>query len=256
MRIAVVGGTGLVGRNTVEAIRRNGHEAVVIALSTGVDLATGVGLDQALAGVETTIDVTSVETPDRETTIRLFGTFTRNLLDAALRAKVKHHVLLSILGVDRIEGNPHHSGKRKQEELVMASAVPYTIVRATQFYEFAEMVVQWTRKGDVATVPPALMQPVAVTDVAATLAEVAAGKPQGRIDLAGPEPQDFVDMTRRVLAARGDTVKLVPSWHDGPYGVEAAGEVLLPGPEARIAPTTFDTWLEQLSKGSASKAAG
>jgi uncharacterized protein YbjT (DUF2867 family) len=159
-------------------------------------------------------------------------------------ARSYHHVVLSIAGVDRAEGNPHYAGKRRQEELVRAGAVPWTVVRATQFHDFAAMVVGWTRRDDTAVVPPLLVQPIAVSDVARVLAEIAGGPPrEGVLEVAGPEPQDLVDMARRTLVARGDRVRLVPSWRGGPFGVEMAGEVLLPGPAARIVSTTFDAWL-------------
>ncbi len=236
MRIAVIGGTGVVGHHTVQALRRAGHAAVVVARARGVDVSTGKGLDEALVGVDTVVDVTNLQAPDAEGTRNLFAAVTRNLLAAEQRAKVKHHVVLSIVGVDRIEGNPHYAGKRLQEELVSSGAVPYTIQRATQFHEFAGMVVSWTRQGDVATVPPILVQPVAAADAAAVLAEIATGAPRGRaVDLAGPEPQDLVDMARRTLAARNESIRLIPSWRTGVFGLDAAGEVLLAGPEARLA---------------------
>lgn len=163
-----------------------------------------------------------------------------------------HHVLLSIVGIDRVEGNGHYVGKRRQEELVAVGPVPATILRATQFFDFAGVVVGWTRDGDVATVPPLLVQPVAVGDVAEVLADIAAGAPRGRApDLAGPEPHDFVDMARRTQVARGDPIRLVPSWQDSPFGLDMAGDVLLPGPDAQLAPTTFDAWLATLDGGQA-----
>jgi hypothetical protein len=144
-----------------------------------------------------------------------------------------------------------------QEELVSAGPIPFTILRATQFHEFARMVVAWSRRGEIAVVPPLLMQLVAAADVGAVLAEIAAGAPRGRAtDLAGPEPQDLVDMARRTLAARRESIRLVPSWRGGLFGADAAGEALLPGPDARLAPTTFDAWLAaQGETGSRSVAA-
>jgi uncharacterized protein YbjT (DUF2867 family) len=156
---------------------------------------------------------------------------------------VRHHVLLSIVGVDRVEGNAHYGGKRRQEEVVAAGRVPYTIVRATQFYEFPDLLAGWLRSGDTVPVAPLLLQPVAARDVGQLLAEVAVGAPAGRIELAGPHRHDFVDMTRRVFAARGDDVTLAPTWRDALFGVEMAGEVMLPDEAARIGPTTFDDWL-------------
>jgi uncharacterized protein YbjT (DUF2867 family) len=244
MRIAVVGGTGVAGRHTVAALTRAGQDTGVISRSHGVDVATGKGLDQALDGVDAVIDVSAVQAADAEATRQLFGTTTRNLLAAAQRAKVKHHVLLSIVGVDRIAGNPHYAGKRLQEDLVKAGSIPFTIQRATQFYEFAGTVVGWMRQGDVAAIPPLLLQPLAASDVGEALAEIVLGNPQGRArDLAGPEPQDFVDMARRTLVARGESIRLIPTWHGGLFSVEAAGEIMLPDPDSRLAPTTFDTWL-------------
>jgi uncharacterized protein YbjT (DUF2867 family) len=244
MRVAVVGGTGIAGRHTVAALRRAGHDTVVVTRSRGVDVVTGKGLDDALAGVDVVVDVTAVQGPDAEATRKLFAAATRNLLAAEQRAKVRHHVLLSIAGVDRIEGNAHYAGKRLQEEIVASGPIPRTIQRATQFHEFAGTVVEWTRQGNVAHVPPLLIQPVAAADVGEVLAEVATGDPLGRAtDLAGPEPQDLVDMARRILAARGESIRLVPSWRTGVFGPDAAGEALLPGPDARLASTTFDAWL-------------
>jgi uncharacterized protein YbjT (DUF2867 family) len=161
MRMAVIGGTGVVGRHTVEALRRAGHDTVVVARSRGVDIATGEGLDDALVGVDTVIDVTNMQAPDAEATEELFAAATRNLLAAEQRARVRHHVLLSIVGIDRLEGNAHFAGKRRQEQLLSDSPIPVTIQRATQFYEFAWTVVGWTRQGRTATVPPLLVQPVA-----------------------------------------------------------------------------------------------
>jgi uncharacterized protein YbjT (DUF2867 family) len=214
----------------------------------GVDVITGAGLSEALGGVESVVDVLNLRAAGADEARSRFGEATTRLLAAEQEAGVAHHVLLSILGLDRLEGGPHYVGKRRQEELALVGPVPVTIVRAAQFHEFAGMVVDWTRRGDVAIVPPLLVQPIAASDVGAVLAEVATGEPHdGIIDLAGPEPQDLVDMARRTLAARGESIRLVPSWR-GPFGVEAAGEVLLPGPDARLAETTFDAWLARGSR--------
>jgi uncharacterized protein YbjT (DUF2867 family) len=243
MRIAVVGGTGAVGRHVVTALERDGHEAVVVSRSRGADVFTGEGLDAALHAAQAVVDVTSLEAADVDAVRTFFATGTRNLLAAEARAGVRHHVLLSIVGLDRIEGNAHHAGKKAQEELVRAGAIPWTILRAAQFHEFAGMVVDWMRVGDAARVPPILIQPVAA-DVGDVLAEIAAGPPLRRIvDLVGPQVEDLFDMARRTVAARAEKVRLVPSWRDTIYGPEAAGEVLLPPSDARIAPTSFDDWL-------------
>ncbi|WP_345148870.1 NmrA family transcriptional regulator, partial [Nonomuraea rubra] len=158
-------------------------------------------------------------------------------------AGVRHHVLLSIVGVHRVEGNAHYAAKREQERLVEAGPVPWTIVPATQFHDFAAMVASWTERDGVATIAPLLVQPIAPADVAEVLAEIAVGDPKGRYaDVAGPEPQDLVDMARRTHQARGREVRLVPSW-SAMFGPEMAGNALLPGEGARLAPTTFEEWL-------------
>jgi uncharacterized protein YbjT (DUF2867 family) len=243
MRIAVAGATGNIGALTVAALERGGHEVVRISRSLGVDLTTGEGLDAALAGVEAVVDATNAPAADQAETVAFFGGATRNLLAAEEKAGVRHHVLLSIVGIDRVEGNAHYAGKREQERLVSAGPVPWTIVPATQFHDFAAMVAGWTEQDGVATIAPLLVQPIAPADIADILAEIAVGEPRGRYaDVAGPEPQDLVDMARRTYRARGREITLVPTW-SGIFGPAMAGNVLLPGDGARIAPTTFDEWL-------------
>ncbi|MDG4824144.1 SDR family oxidoreductase [Asanoa sp. WMMD1127] len=244
MRVAVIGGTGLVGRHVVDVLRATGHDPVAVSRGSGVDVSTGAGLDDALAGAAAVVDAVSFEAADRAAAERFFSAATENLLAAEQRAGVGHHVLLSIVGLDRVEGNPHYAGKRIQEALVSDGAIPWTIVAATQFFDFGAQLAGWTRTGDAAVVPPLLVRPVAVADVAGLLAEVAVGKPLGRtVQIAGPETHDLVDMARRTLDARGEAVRLIASWDDSPLGVEMAGNVLLPDDGARIAPTTFETWL-------------
>ncbi|MEV4293747.1 SDR family oxidoreductase [Microbispora rosea] len=243
MRIAVAGATGNIGKLTVAALERDGHDVVPVSRSLGVDLMTGEGLDKALDGVEAVVDAISSNSVDRDESVAYFGTTTRNLLAAEERAGVRHHVLLSIIGIHKVEGNAHYAGKREQERLVSAGSVPWTIVPVAQFHDFAAMVAGWAEQDGVATIAPLLVQPIAPADVADVLTEIAVGEPQGRYtDVAGPEPQDLVDMARRTFAARGRTVKLVPTW-SGIFGTAMAGEVLLPGEGARLAPTTFDEWL-------------
>ncbi|WP_030506870.1 SDR family oxidoreductase [Microbispora rosea] len=243
MRIAVAGATGNIGKLTVAALERDGHDVVPVSRSLGVDLMTGEGLDKALDGVEAVVDAISSNAVDRDESVAYFGTTTRNLLAAEERAGVRHHVLLSIIGIHKVEGNAHYAGKREQERLVSAGSVPWTIVPVAQFFDFAAMVAGWAEQDGVATIAPLLVQPIAPADVADVLAEIAVGRPQGRYtDVAGPEPQDLVDMARRTFSARGRTVELVPTW-SGIFGTAMAGDVLLPGEGARIAPTTFDEWL-------------
>ncbi|PEG57536.1 NAD(P)H-binding protein [Mycolicibacterium boenickei] len=245
MRVAVAGATGNIGARVVAALQAAGHEVVAISRSSGVDLSTGEGLDAALAGVRAVVDAISAPPTDRDSTVDYLGTATRTLLAAEERAGVSHHVLLSIVGIHGIDGNPHYAGKREQERLIEAGSVPWTIVPATQFHDFAEMVVSWTERDGRAEIAPLLVQPIDPDDVAAVLAEVAVGHPQGRYaDVAGPQTQDLVDLARRTLAARGREVTLVPTW-SSVFGVEMAGNALLPGAGARIAPTTFDQWLSR-----------
>lgn len=243
MRIAVAGATGNIGARTVAVLEQAGHEVVRISRSLGVDLSTGEGLDAALAGVEAVVDASSGPSFGVEETVAYFAATTSNLLVAEERAGVRHHVLLSIVGVHLVEGNAHYAGKREQERLVAAGPVPWTIVPVTQFHDFAAMVASWTEREGVATIAPLLVQPIAPADVADVLTDVVTGEPRGRhVDVAGPEPQDLVDMARRTLEARGRVLKLVPTW-SGFFSPEMAGDVLLPGDGARITPTTFDEWL-------------
>jgi uncharacterized protein YbjT (DUF2867 family) len=243
MRIAVAGATGNIGGRTVSALERNGHEAIRISRSLGVDLTTGEGLDAALDGVDAVVDAISAELTNRDEASAYFGATTRNLLTAEERVGVRHHVLLSIVGIHRVEGNAHYAGKREQERLIAEDSVPWTIVPATQFHDFAATVCGWTERDGVATIAPLLVQPIAPTDVAEILAEIATGEAQSRyVDVAGPETQDLVDMARRTNEVRGHNVKLVPTW-SGIFDDSMAGNVMLPGENVRIAPMTFDDWL-------------
>jgi uncharacterized protein YbjT (DUF2867 family) len=245
MKIAVAGATGNIGALTVELLERLGHEVVGISRSLGIDLATVTAPSLALTGVDAVIDVTNIPASTAAEGVERFGIATRNLIEAGQRAGVQHHVLLSILGVDRVDGPAHYAGKREQERIVASGPVPWTIVRASQFHDFAGMVAQWTERDGVATLPPLLVQPIAPRDVAQILVETAMAEPARRhIDIAGPEPQDLVDMARRTYEARGRSVKLVPSWSSA-FGPSMAGDVLLPTEEARIAETTFDEWLAE-----------
>jgi uncharacterized protein YbjT (DUF2867 family) len=243
MRIAIVGGTGLTGRHTAAAAQRAGNVVVIVARSTGADLMTGTGVIQALQGVEAVIDVTNAPVADVESARLAFGTMTRNLLNAEQRAGVRHHVLLSIVSINRLPHVPHYAGKLAQEALVEEGRVPFTIVRATQFHEFGEQMVQWNRQGDSAVIPPLLLQPVAASDVGDVLAETATRAPLNQsFELAGPDRLELVEMARRTMAARRQPVEVKAGWSGG-FDQTAAGEAFLPGPNARIAPTSFDAWL-------------
>ena len=245
LRIAVAGGTGLVGRAVVAQLQRLGHQPVIFSRRHGIDLTSTSNGDLAasLDDVYAVVDVTNTPSADPESARRFFGAVTRRLVTAGRQVGVRRHVLLSILGIDRVKGNAHFAGKRLQQELVIEHAPDHVIVRAAPFHDFAAMVVGWTRRADTAIVPPLLVQPIDVTEVAKELVDAATIESSpGCIELAGPRPEDLVDMARRTLSARGENLHLMPSWR-GPLGPDMAGEVLLPGPAARLGSKTFDEWL-------------
>lgn len=244
MRIAVAGGTGRIGRLVVAELEREGHEAVTLSRSEGIDLLTGVGLRQRLEGVDAVIDATNPPVADIAEAEHAFTTITRNLLAAESETGVAHHVVLSIAALDAVAGNPHYYGKRAQEREVATGRVPFTIVRATQFHDFPAMIAEWAVVDGEAIVPPLLMQPIAPADVAAALVATATETPLSEsFDIAGPRTEDAVDMARRTLAVRDVDLPLRAAWQGAALGVEFAGDVLLPAPGARLAPTSFDEWL-------------
>jgi len=246
MRIVVAGGTGLVGSQVVDRLRTAGHEAVVAARSEGVDLLTGDGLAAALEGADAVIDATNTPAQTPEETVAFFRTVATNLLEAEQEAGVAHHVLLSITNLDRKGvGNAHTKGKQRQEEIVQAGPVPWSIVRAAQFFEFGELVSGWTREGDRVRIPPVRLQPVAASDVAQLLADVSTGAPQGVVAIAGPEPVDFVELVERTFAARGEAVDIVSSFDGMPFAADTPDGALLAPPDAVIGTTTLDQWLAE-----------
>lgn len=243
MRVAVVGASGQIGSHTVVALERAGHEVVRVGRATGADVCTGAGLAEALAGIDSVLDVTNNRSQDEAEIVEFFRTGSQHLLAAGRQAGVRHHVVLSVVGIDNGQRVPHYAGKRAQERLVAAGPVPWTIVRSTQFHELAARAATMAERDGVATIAPLLVQPIAPADVGRILAEVATGEPHDAVlEIAGPRTEDFVDMARRTLAARGQQIDLVPTWR-GIFDTSMSGEVLLPGPEARIAPTTFESWL-------------
>lgn len=244
MLIAVAGGTGRIGRLVVAELEREGHEGVALSRGEGIDLLTGVGLRQRLEGVDAVIDATNPPVADIAEAEHAFTTITRNLLAAESETGVAHHVVLSIAALDAVAGNPHYYGKRAQEREVATGRVPFTIVRATQFHDFPAMIAEWAVVDGEAIVPPLLMQPIAPADVAAALVATATETPlSASFDIAGPRTEDAVDMARRTLAVRGVDLPLRAAWQGAALGVEFAGDVLLPAPGARLAPTSFDDWL-------------
>jgi uncharacterized protein YbjT (DUF2867 family) len=243
MRIAVAGGTGVVGRHVVEAVRAAGHEPVVLARAAGVDLTTGDGLDRALDGVARLVDVTNISTLRASTATAFFESVTGHLLASGRRAGVEHHVTLSIVGIDRV-GLGYYAAKRRQEELVLGGGVPVTVLRATQFHEFAEQMLQRVGRGPVVIAPPMLSQPVAAREVGQELVRLVVGEPKGMApEIAGPEVHQMADLLRRVLRARHASRLVVPLPAVGAAARAAAGGGLLPegdGPRGR---QTFDEWL-------------
>ncbi|MET7747625.1 NAD(P)H-binding protein [Micromonospora sp. NPDC005367] len=241
MRIAVAGGTGWIGRRVVDSVRARGHEPVVIARSRGVDLIRGTGLDEALTDVAAVIDVTNRSTISRKRSVNFFGTVTGNLLAAGRRAGVRHHVALSVVGVDRV-GFGYYAGKRRQEELVLDGRVPATVLRSTQFHEFAAQRAAY--RGPIVAVPQVLSQPIAAHEVARCLVDLAVAEPAGLVpDIAGPQQLRMPDMARRLLRFRGSHRVVLPVRLPGATGRAMAGGALLPtGPGPR-GMQTFDQWL-------------
>ncbi len=243
-RVAVAGGTGAVGRHVVEAARRAGHETVVIARSTGVDLVDGHGLQDALAGADVVIDVSSIGTLSAKASVGFFETVTRNLLAAEGKAGVGHHVALSIVGAaDAPSG--YYAGKAAQERLLTSSGDRWSILRATQFHEFAAQMVKRGAMLGTILVPKMLSQPVAAAEVAEELVAIAGGAPRGLArDLGGPRPERMADLVRRYVRATGRPRPVVEVRMPGAMGRASADGTLLPGPRAKLGVQTFDEWLK------------
>ncbi|ROO84778.1 uncharacterized protein YbjT (DUF2867 family) [Actinocorallia herbida] len=248
MRIAVAGGTGTIGRHIVAALAEAGHETVVLSRAAGVDLVTGDGLDKALDGVETVVDTANVSTLSRGKAEAFFTAETTHLLEAETRAGVRHHVLLSIVGIDRVPFG-YYQGKVLQERLVTEGAVPWTVLRATQFHEFAAQTRQTLPPGPVALVPAARTRPIAAREAAAVLAGLAAGGPQGRVpDLAGPREEYLPAMVRALLRTRGDRRPVLALPLPGKAGKAMREGGLLPtGPGPR-GTQTFAAWLTEQAR--------
>ncbi|MFC5788873.1 3-beta hydroxysteroid dehydrogenase [Agromyces tardus] len=243
MKIAVAGGTGTVGRHVVDIVRERGHDGVILTRSTGVDLVAGDGLADALAGVDTVIDVSSTETLSDAASRAFFGAVTRNLLAAEVDAGVGHHVALSIVGTD-LAPYGYYAGKLLQEQLVAAGPVPWTILRATQFHEFCAQLVGRMKVGPVVVVPRMQTQPVAAREVAERLVALATGAPAARAaDLAGPRVERLADMVRRYLTGAGRRERVVEVPLPGAYGRAMRDGTLLPRPGADLGVQTFDEWV-------------
>jgi uncharacterized protein YbjT (DUF2867 family) len=244
MKIVVIGGSGLIGKKLVSNLRQHGHEAVPASPSTGVNTLTGEGLADALKNTQVVVDVSNSPSFEDKAVLAFFETSGRNLLAAEAIAGVRHHVALSVVGTDRLLASGYFRAKMAQENLIKASKIPYTIVRATQFFEFVEAIAQSATEGQTVRVSPALMQPVVSDDVARILAEIAVGKPlNGMVELAGPESIRMDELVRRFLSANRDARKVITDTHAGYFGTPVNDQSLTPGDKPRIGPTRFEDWL-------------
>ncbi|GAB3601619.1 SDR family oxidoreductase [Microbacterium tumbae] len=243
-RIAVAGGTGAVGRHVVGAAQSAGHEVVVLARSTGVDLIGGKGLTAALEGVDAVIDVSSIGTLSAKASVDFFETATRDLLAAEKEAGVRHHVALSIVGAADADSG-YYAGKAAQERILMAEPDGWSILRATQFHEFAAQMVDRGAVLGVIVVPKMLSQPVSASEVAVELVAIAEGAPRGLArDLGGPMPERMADMVRRYLRRIGRRTPVLEVRLPGPMGRTSADGSLLAGSDAKLGSETFERWLE------------
>ena len=243
MKIVVIGGSGLIGKKLIPLLRGRGHEAVSASPSSGVNTITGDGLGKALAGADVVVDVTNSPSWEDQAVLEFFETSTRNILAAEAAAGVKHHVALSIVGDDCIPDSGYMRAKVAQEKLIKANRVPYTILRATQFFEFLGAIAG--KGADPVHVSDAPMQPIAADDVAATLADVAVGSPaNGVVEVAGPEALSMAAFVGKALAASGDTRSVVADPQARYYGAALDELGLTPrGANPRIGPTRLETWL-------------
>jgi uncharacterized protein YbjT (DUF2867 family) len=248
MKILVAGGNGLIGKKLAGILAGDGHEVVPASRSTGVDLLTGDGLEALISGTQVVVDVLNSPSFEDGPVMEFFTTTSRNLLAAASEAGITHYVALSVVGVDRISSG-YFRAKLAQEQLIEASGLPYTIVRATQFFEFAAAIGQFSMVNDEARLPPAPTQPIAADDVAACLASVATAQPANAVvELAGPERIPLDELARRGLAAVGDSRKVVTDPEAIYFGAKLDVQGLAPGENPRTGPLTFSEWLTRGGK--------
>ena len=248
MKIVVIGGTGLIGSKLVERLQKDGHEPLAASPDTGVNALTGEGLAAALEGAQVVVDVANAPAWDDAAVMDFFQTSSRNLLAADAAARVGHHVALSVVGTDRLPESGYFRAKVAQEDLVKAGPVPYTIVRATQFFEFIGRVADSGTDGNTVRLSPALVQPQAADDVVGTLADVAVGAPlNDTVELAGPEAFRLDELAGRLLSASNDPRQVTADVHARYFGAELDDRSLTPGDDARIAPTRFEDWLSKLA---------
>ncbi|MDQ8727582.1 SDR family oxidoreductase [Bradyrhizobium sp. LHD-71] len=251
MKIVVIGGTGLIGLKTVAILRESGHEVVAASRKGGVNTVTGDGLKEAMAGAEVVIDLSNVRSADREAVLDFFESSGRNLIAAEAAAGIRHHVTLSIVGVDRVPGQLYYRAKVAQEKLIQASRIPFTIVRSTQFLEFLRAIADASTDAGVVRLAPGLLQPIAADDVASIVAETAVAHPEnGIVEIAGPECAPFNEIVARYLKAVGDLRKVVTDPEARYFGGRLEETSLVPLGEARIGRLNLEEWLRRSRKRS------
>lgn len=249
MKIVVIGGSGLIGSNLVGRLRQRGCEVTAASPNTGVDTVTGSGLAAALAGAEVVVDVANSPSFEDKAVLAFFETAGRNLLAAEAEAGVRHHVALSVVGAERLPESGYLRAKLAQEALIRAAKIPYTILRATQFFEFVGAIVAAAAEGDAVRLSPATLQPIAADDVAALLAELVVGPPlNGMLEVAGPERIPLDKLGLKYLAAQGDDRRVVADIHARYFGAELDDRSLTPGENPRLGPTRFADWLARAPK--------
>jgi uncharacterized protein YbjT (DUF2867 family) len=252
MKIVVFGGTGLIGTKLVHNLREHGHEVLPASPSSGVNVLTGEGIAEAVAGAQVVVDVTNSPSFEDTAVLKFFETSGRNIIPAEKAAGIRHHVALSVVGTDRLLASGYFRAKMAQENMIKASSIPYSIVRATQFFEFVGPIAQSATEGTSVRLPPALMQPVASDDVAALLAEVAVGTPlNSTIELAGPEPIRTDEFVRRFFSETQDKRRVITDVQAPYYGTKVNDQSLTPGDHPRIGPTRFEDWLSSRSMAAA-----
>lgn len=248
MKIVVIGGTGLIGSKVVEHLIDHGHEATAASPNSGVNTITGEGLADVLVGANVVVDVSNSPSFADADVLEFFTTSTTNLLAAEREAGVTHHVALSVVGADLLPDSGYLRAKVAQEKLIEESGIPYSIVRATQFYEFVGRIADAATVDVVAHMSTGLMQPIAASDVSATVARVATGDPiNGTLEIGGPERIGMDELIRAGLAAKGDTRTVVSDPDAQYFGTRLSGAELAPGPDAQLSTTTFADWLDAQS---------
>ncbi|SEP39436.1 SDR family oxidoreductase [Amycolatopsis saalfeldensis] len=244
MKIVVIGGTGLIGSQVVRTLAGQGHEAVAASPRSGVNTITGEGLKEVLQGAQVVVDVSNSPSFADDDVLAFFRTATGNLVEAAKAAGVRHYVALSVVGSDRLPEAGYLRAKVVQEDLVEQSGIPFSLVRATQFFEFVGGIADSATQGGTVRLPPAGVQPIAAADVAAVVARTAAGEPLGGMaEIAGPEVFGMDEWVRAGLAFRGDPRAVVTDDEARYFGAKPGKDGLLPGPGARVAETRFEDWL-------------